>query len=530
MRENVQMFQRYVWHGSGGVYRHLSETIRFPISSTKKLPSRSSLFFAFLFIFFLGAFFGTRLLDTTVSSTAGNGPPNSFLSTRTSKPRKKIEIPLNCSAGNLTRTCPAGYYPKGFHLRQDDDQPRATCPEYFRWIHEDLRPWRESGIAEEMVERAQETANFRLVIVNGRAYLRKYRKAFQTRDVFTLWGILQLLRRYPGKVPDLDLMFDCVDWPVVRLRDYRGPNATAPPPLFRYCGDDATLDIVFPDWSFWGWPEINIKPWEGLLEDLKEGNTRKKWTKREPYAYWKGNPVVAQTRMDLLKCNVSEKQDWGARVFAQDWGKEIKQGYKESDLANQCVHRYKIYIEGSAWSVSEKYILACNSVTFLVKPHYYDFFTRSLMPVHHYWPIREDDKCRSIKFAVEWGNSHKQKAQAIGRAASEFIQEDLKMDYVYDYMFHLLNEYAKLLRYKPSIPEKAVELCSETMACGAEGLEKKFMMDSMVKGPVDVSPCSLPPPYDAVSLRSILKRKANSIAQVELWEKRYWTNHTTNSQ
>lgn len=71
--------------------------------------------------------------------------------------------------------------------------------------------------------------------------------------------------------------------------------------------------------------------------------------------------------------------------------------------------RYKIYIEGSAWSVSEKYILACNSLTLIVKPRYYDFFTRGLMPVHHYWPIREDDKCRSIKFAVNWGNSHKQK-------------------------------------------------------------------------------------------------------------------------
>ena len=72
-------------------------------------------------------------------------------------------------------------------------------------------------------------------------------------------------------------------------------------------------------------------------------------------------------------------------------------------------HRYKIYIEGSAWSVSEKYILACDSVSLLVKPHYYDFFTRGLMPVHHYWPVSNDDKCKSIKFTVDWGNSHKQK-------------------------------------------------------------------------------------------------------------------------
>lgn len=63
--------------------------------------------------------------------------------------------------------------------------------------------------------------------------------------------------------------------------------------------------------------EVNIKPWETLLKDLKEGNARMKWVERQPYAYWKGNPVVAETRQDLLKCNVSEKQDWNARLYAQ---------------------------------------------------------------------------------------------------------------------------------------------------------------------------------------------------------------------
>ncbi|CAL5323175.1 unnamed protein product [Camellia sinensis] len=545
MRENIEGFQRYVVNRyASGVYRHFRDTMisiwrRLPLPITKKASSsRSLLFFIFFLLFFFGAFLASRLLDTTVTSLSENTPPKTILTTRTThvyshepakipeKPQRKIEIPLNCSSSNLTQTCPTNYYPTRFHLQDDQDHlSPAMCPEYFRWIHEDLRPWRETGITRDMVERANRTANFRLVIVNGRAYIERYRRAFQTRDIFTQWGILQLLRRYPGKLPDLDLMFDCVDWPVVKSMDYRGPNATSPPPLFRYCGDDATLDIVFPDWSFWGWPEINIKPWEGLLEDLKGGNKRKRWMEREGYAYWKGNPIVAATRMDLLKCNVSDKHDWGARLYAQNWIQESQQGYKQSDLASQCIHRYKIYIEGSAWSVSEKYILACNSVTFVVKPHYYDFFTRGLMPVHHYWPIRDNDKCRSIKFAVDWGNNHKQKAQAIGKAASDFIQEDLKMDYVYDYMFHLLNEYAKLMRYKPTVPRKAIELCSEIMACRAEGLQKKFMMESMVKGPAtDTCPCTMLPPYDPHALHSLLRRKANSERQVELWEKKFWEN------
>lgn len=105
-----------------------------------------------------------------------------------------------------------------------------------------------------MVERANSTAHFRLVVVKGKAYVEKYKKSIQSRDLFTIWGILQLLRRYPGKIPDLELMFDCDDRPVVKTRVYTGPNTTQdPPPLFRYCGDRWTMDIVFPDWSFWGW-------------------------------------------------------------------------------------------------------------------------------------------------------------------------------------------------------------------------------------------------------------------------------------
>ncbi|PNT61565.1 hypothetical protein BRADI_5g16807v3 [Brachypodium distachyon] len=130
----------------------------------------------------------------------------------------------------------------------------SSCPSYFRFIHEDLRPWREAGgVTRAMLARARVTASFRLVVLRGRVFVQRFRPAFQTRDLFTIWGILQLIRRYPGRVPDLDLMFDCVDWPVVRTHLYRGKHAPFMPPLFRYCGDDRTLDIVFPDWSFWGW-------------------------------------------------------------------------------------------------------------------------------------------------------------------------------------------------------------------------------------------------------------------------------------
>lgn len=171
--------------------------------------------------------------------------------------------------------------------------------------------------------------------------------------------------------------------------------------------------------------------------------------------------------------------------------------------------------------MSEKYILACNSPTLVVNPRYFDFFSRGLMPMKHYWPIRGDnyDKCRSIKHAVHWGNNHPQQAQQIGKAGSKFMEDDLKMEYVYDYMFHLLSEYSKLLKYKPSAPPHLLPLTSHQMLSFSQGLEKQFMMESLVEAPSHTPPCTMPSP---AAIHSFLETKQNSINKVQSWENDYW--------
>lgn len=449
------------------------------------------------------------------------------------KSTKKTGTSVDCTSflnqnrsGSCSRTSQPAY-------NENQTESNRACPDYFKWIHEDLKPWRdrETGITREMVERGQTTAHFRLVIVNGKVFVENYKKSIQTRDEFTLWGILQLLRKYPGKLPDVDLMFDCDDRPVIRLDGYSKSNHTAenaPPALFRYGGDRWTADVVFPDWSFWGWQEINIKPWSKVLKEMEKGKKKKKFMERKAYAYWKGNPFVASpSREDLLTCNLSSQHDWNARIFIQDWISEGQKGFENSNVADQCTYKYKIYIEGYGWSVSEKYILACDSVTLMVKPYYYDFFSRTLQPLQHYWPINDKDKCRSIKFAVDWLNNHTQKAQEIGRGASEFMQRDLSMENVYDYMFHLLNEYSKLLKFKPQVPQNSVEICTEAMVCpsgDANDTNKRFLMGSLVDEPHISGPCSLPPPFDPNGLEKFHRKKLNLIRQVEKWEHAYWEN------
>ncbi|KAF3796235.1 hypothetical protein EJ110_NYTH03322 [Nymphaea thermarum] len=436
-----------------------------------KIPSPVTI--AISFFLLLGVLAGIQWLDQPISAGKWYFFRNPFGLTRSSDdlpapPAAAEDCPGVCAN---TTTAPE-------EVRQFP--PTPSCPDYLRWIHEDLRPWNRSGITREMVESGKKLANFRLVIVGGKAYVETYRKSFQTRDLFTTWGILQLLSWYPGRIPDLDLMFNGGDVPRVLAAHYRPNKGLMPPPVFHYCADDASHDIVFPDWSFWGWAEVNIKPWEPLVKELRAGNGRRKWTERERTAYWRGNPYVSGTREDLLK--------------------------------------YKIYVEGAAWSVSRKYILACDSPTLSVKDRYYDFFSRSLQPGQHFWPISAHNKCPSIKFAVDWGNSHPQKAQEIGKAGSSFILNDLRMENVYDYMFHALTEYAKLLRYKPTIPSAAKPVCLESMASSESGRVKEFMIQSKVEGPRNAEPCALPPP-DPAAVESLMRRKKESVEQVQRWER-----------
>ncbi|KAM7276873.1 hypothetical protein ACFE04_018739 [Oxalis oulophora] len=357
------------------------------------------------------------------------------------------------------------YYPSNFKPRLEPSPLATSCPDYFRWIYEDLKPWKGTGITRDMIDKGKNYSHFSVLIVNGKLFVQKYRQAFQSRDVFTIWSILQLLRLYPGEVPNLELLFNCDD-----------ESTVVKPPLPRTKCRVATA-------------KVKICPWESMLKKIKKGSKKIKWKDRVPYAYWKGNPLVAQTRQDLIKCTPSKRFDWNARLYVQNSYRESRRGFKTSNLEDQCTHL-------------------------------------SLVPMKHFWPIRNTDKCRDIKFAVEWGNNHTVKAQEIGEQGSRFIEEQLQMGFVYDYMLHLLREYAKLLKFKPKIiPNKRlVEVCVETMACHRRGLEKKYMVESMVKAPSDSLPCVMPPTFDPVELQDFLGKQENVSRKVESWGNEYWKN------
>lgn len=81
----------------------------------------------------------------------------------------------------------------------------------------------------------------------------------------------------------------------------------------------------------------------------------------------------------------------------------------------------------------------------------------------------------------------------MGKAGNDFIIKEVSMKHVYDYMLHLLLEYAKLLQFEPKPGEFAREMCFEALLRqAATDKEKSVYEESMIKSPSKSSPCFLP--------------------------------------
>lgn len=92
--------------------------------------------------------------------------------------------------------------------------------------------------------------------------------------------------------------------------------------------------------------------------------------------------------------------------------------------------------------------------------------------------------------------------------------ESLSMDRVYDYMFHLVSEYSKLLDFKPVPPSTASEVCVHSMLCFANEKQRMYLNRSMAF-PSQTPPCTL---HDhAWSLSPVLYSIESTKTGVQHW-------------
>lgn len=96
-------------------------------------------------------------------------------------------------------------------------------------------------------------------------------------------------------------------------------------------------------------------------------------------------------------------------------------------------------------------------------------------------------------------------AERIGKAGQK-LMENLSMNRVYDYMFHLITEYSKLQRFKPVPPSSSQEVCSESLLCLADSAQRRLFEKSTAHPSPD-PPCSLQPADGDIINTEIQRRK-----------------------
>lgn len=102
-------------------------------------------------------------------------------------------------------------------------------------------------------------------------------------------------------------------------------------------------------------------------------------------------------------------------------------------------------------------------------------------------------RVNTTAFVVRFSDDNETKqAEAIGKRGQKLMQ-DLDMDRVYDYMYHLIVEYSKLLDFKPTPPPSAQEVCVDSLLCVADEQQRQFLERSAAS-PSPTYPCTLPPP------------------------------------
>ncbi|GJR92398.1 O-glucosyltransferase Rumi [Tanacetum coccineum] len=395
---------------------------------------------------------------------------------------------------------------------------------------------------------------------------RKIEPTFTEKRYFLGWATME---RSPSKVEIEDLFYKTITWELVDLL------LDCKPLGYKWIFKkkmkaDGTVDKYKARVVIQGFRQR-----EGTPTDLLRVSRLSRYTSNPSYAHWKAITRLNITYVEMENVGSlrigncggaipkSSCRTWlrlssrtsrllrSRRLSASHKGKEVEPVYvqnrvsvneisslKEGKLEWRKMVKCKYVRSGCTtaldvvpWETDGESVLreSCSTRasfpnTLYITPRYYTFFARGMTPLKHFWPIRDNDKCRSLKFAVEWGNNHTFKAQEMGEASSRFIQEDVKMEYVYDYMLHLLTEYAKLLKFKPTVPPNAVELCSESLACPADEKFRNFMTESLVQQPTDTLPCTMPSPYDPSTLKDIVDNKTRAIKQIEMWENEFWKN------
>jgi len=229
-----------------------------------------------------------------------------------------------------------------------------------------------------------------LRIVEGVAFVLDLFPGYQSRHRATLHAVHRALQRL-GPVPDVEVVIDVTDG---ELQKVDLPILVITHRL------ESPAGILYPDFTFFSWPESACPPGETshahalLMERYARNWTQRAapWVNRSQLLFWRGAPVDDDGRRARALEHLAEVGGTDA-AFVR-WQATSVTGENQVPgcvgLLEHCRYRYLAFLAGTTYSSRLKYQLLCGSTVLAAVPEFGEWWTGLLRPGGHYAEVARD--------------------------------------------------------------------------------------------------------------------------------------------
>lgn len=305
-------------------------------------------------------------------------------------------------------------------------------------VEKELSNW-EEGISKEQLEHSFSCGeiNLRLKIINGQLFVEETFPGFQSRHEAIISVIRATLQRY--KIADVEFLMNTADNHWQQLFNC---------PVFIQSKADHCKCILYPDFSFGGWPEIGEPEWEEFKLRMNAVREKFPWNERRAQAYFRGAPTHPERLRFAELAENSDLLDVAVSNWAKDGdSKDVRTALFEP-FENVCRYKYALNLPGRGWCVRYKYLYTTGCLVFKVAQPEREFWEGVMVPYEDFVPLDGGTSNEDVLKYLQLYKENDPVAEYIAENGRKKVQKTLTMDNVYAYLARLLNGYSRIQRWE----------------------------------------------------------------------------------
>jgi len=291
----------------------------------------------------------------------------------------------------------------------------------------------------------------RVQIVGGRLYAKVgSRLQGKSRIWYWLWGLQELLDKYPGRVPDVDLVMQTQDSAQCTVRGKPPKNKTLaltyqdyhpgtlhhpPPPVFSAVTTANDYDLLWPLWTIWGEDVQGASAkaggfhdpnWGRLHGSLVRAARATPWrSRRASRPLWRGSVKTNRRRIELVNCGRGSE---GASMLDVANVQHKEHLGKPVSAIRRTEHRYLIYMDGKTFSGGLLPMTPTGAILLIHPTEFVTLHTRAVMSTGYYAEFSAGkDMCQNISAVLQLMNDDEEGTAKKAAALLEWATAELSM-------------------------------------------------------------------------------------------------------